>query len=497
MRSPMRRGVLIILSLAALGAPAAATGLRGTYFGDVAFTWHKCTRVDPTVDFDWSNTGPGCNISGEKYSVRWTGTIEPRYSETYTFSTVSDDGVRLYIDGKLIIDNWRDQGVMEHQGTIALKAGAPYSIQLDYYNNYLTGTVKLFWSSRSQTKEVVPAVRLTPNNAQCNAPAVINKFGTDGSIGAQWNAATRTLAYGRPGADGYYRIYLSDGDGRNERRLTHRAWQENRHQFPIAWHPSGKYLMALIEKPVHKGSSNDAIPGYGAFTDYWLVTPNGANAWKLVDLPDDYNYAITHGAFSPDGTKFVWTRRYLAPRLLDMNLLAGAYTFNVSDFIDGATPGLVNTRSFEPGGVQQGGEVESISQDNSTIAFYSTLASKNLLASRIYTLNINTGTLKELTTDSWAQAPNFTPDGKSIIYMTGAQADIFPFRLQGADWWIMNVDGSNKRRLTFMNVRDHPQSVNDFRLAGSLTFLSNTSFLGGVMTRSFGLVGYTAKVQCD
>ncbi len=81
----------------------------------------------------------------------------------------------------------------------------------------------------------------------------------------------------------------------------------------------------------------------------------------------------------------------------------------------------------------QGGEVESISHDNSTIAFYSTLASKNLFASRIYTLNINTNELKELTTESWAQAPNFTPDGRSIIYMTGAQADIFPFRLQGAD----------------------------------------------------------------
>ncbi len=61
----------------------------------------------------------------------------------------------------------------------------------------------------------------------------------------------------------------------------------------------------------------------------------------------------------------------------------------------------------------------------------------------------------------------------------------------------MNVDGSNKRRLTFMNVWNHPQSVNDFRLAGALTFTSNTSFLGGVMTQSLGLVGKTVKVSCD
>ncbi len=338
--------------------------------------------------------------------------------------------------------------------------------------------------------------RVAAHDGTCNPPTTLTDFGPPDAIGYQWNPATRTLAYGRPGRDGTYSIYLADADGHNERRLTHPAWREGRHQFPAAWHPSGKYLVALIEKPVHKGSSADAIPGYGAYTDYWVVTPDGRSAWKLVEMPDDYDFAITHAAFSRDGTKLVWTQRHQAPRLLDMNLLAGAYLFNVSEFIDGDVPRLGATRSFQPGGVLQGGEVESISADNSTIAFYSTLASKNLLASRIYTLNIETGVLRELTTESWAQAPNFTPDGRSIVYMTGAQADIFPFRLQGADWWIMNVDGSNKRRLTFMNVRDHPQSVNDFRLAGSLTFLSNTRFLGGVMTRSFGLVGKTVRVDC-
>jgi Tol biopolymer transport system component len=108
-----------------------------------------------------------------------------------------------------------------------------------------------------------------------------------------------------------------------------------------------------------------------------------------------------------------------------------------------------------PGGVEQEGEIESIAGDNRTIASYSTYVTKNLFASRIYTMDIETGAIRELTTESFAQAPTFTPDGKSIVYMTGAQADIFPFQLQGADWWIMNVDGSDKRRLTYMNVRGH------------------------------------------
>ena len=153
-------------------------------------------------------------------------------------------------------------------------------------------------------------------------------------------------------------------------------------------------------------------------------------------------------------------------------------------------------RSFRPGGVEQGGEVESIAADNETIAFYSTWVTKNLFASRIYTMNITSGEIRELTTESFAQAPTYTPDGKRIVYMTGAGADIFPFQLQGADGWIMNVDGSDKRRLTFMNLRNHAQSVNRFRLAGSLSFLSDTSFFGDVLTQSLGLVGKIVAVDC-
>ena len=321
-------------------------------------------------------------------------------------------------------------------------------------------------------------------------------FGTDARIGAKWNAASGTVAYGREQRDGHFHTFLADADGRSEQRVSFAAWRDDRHQFPAAWHPGGKYLVMLVEKNEHERSSVDAIPGYGAYTDYWLVTRDGAQAWKLYDLPQGYDHAITHAAFSPDGSKFVWTERVKAPRLWDLNLFAGAYVFNVADFVATPEPHLANTRRIVPGDVEQGGEIESIAGDNKTIAFYSTYVTKNLFASRIYTMNIETSEIRELTTESFAQAPTFTPDGKSIVYMTGAHADIFPFQLQGADWWIMNADGSDKRRLTFMNVRDHAQSVNRFRLAGSLSFTSDTSFFGDVLTQSLGLVGKIVKVEC-
>jgi len=330
----------------------------------------------------------------------------------------------------------------------------------------------------------------------CRGPAVLADFGSDGRIGAKWNGPTRTIAYGRTGASGHFHTFLADADGGNERRVAVRSWRDDRHQFPAAWHPGGQWLAMLVEKNEHERSSVDATPGYGAYTDYWIVSRDGRRASLLYELPDGYDHAITHAAFSPDGTKFVWTERVQAPRLLDLNLFAGGYVFKVADFVAEPSPRLANVRSFRPGGVDQGGEVESIAADNRTIAFYSTYVSRNLFASRIYTMDIESGAIRELTTESFAQAPTFTPDGRSIVYMSGAGAAVFAFQLQGADWWIMNVDGSDKRRLTFMNVRDHAHSANRFRLAGSLSFVSDTAFFGDVMTQSLGLVGKVVKVDC-
>jgi hypothetical protein len=337
----------------------------------------------------------------------------------------------------------------------------------------------------------------SPSAEGCHPPTTLKDFPVEHAIGAKWNAATSTMAFGRPGKDGTYATFISDIDGGRERRVASAGWRDDRHSFPVAWHPSGRYLVMTVEKPEHRGRRVDATPGYGGYSDYWLVTPDGRSAWKLVDLPSDRDHAITHAAFSPDGTKFVWTERIKAPRITSLNLLAGSYRFNVADFVDGDAPHLTTVRNIIPDGIDQGGEIESIASDDKTIAFYSTYRTKNLLASRIYTMDIENGAIQELTTQSWSQAPTFTPDGNHIVYMSGAEADVFPLSLQGADWWIMQRDGSHKQRLTFMNKRDNPQSVNKFRLAGSLTFISDRRFFGDVMTKSFGLVGHIVDVTIE
>jgi hypothetical protein len=103
--------------------------------------------------------------------------------------------------------------------------------------------------------------------------------------------------------------------------------------------------------------------------------------------------------------------------------------------------------------------------------------------------------LRTLTTESFAQAPTFTADGKRILYMTAADADVKPAKVIGADWWIMDLDGGNKQRLTYLSVQGSSQSNGGRQLAGSLTVLDDHTFYGDVLTKIFGLVGHIVKVE--
>ncbi|MEL6193559.1 MAG: PA14 domain-containing protein, partial [Bacteroidota bacterium] len=141
-------------------------GLIGTYFNNVDFTAQALERTDATIDFDWGSGSPDPSIEANTFSVRWEGQVLPRFTETYTFYTTSDDGVRLWIDGQLIIDMWQDQGGLTHSGTIALQAGNKVPIRMEYYENSGAGTAKLEWSSLRQDREVIPSSYLFIPEAQ-------------------------------------------------------------------------------------------------------------------------------------------------------------------------------------------------------------------------------------------------------------------------------------------------------------------------------------------
>ena len=142
------------------------TGLEGEYYDNVDFTNLKVTRVDPVIDFNWDSHSPDLSMAADTYSVRWTGQIRPLYTENYTFFTYSDDGVRLWVDDKLVVDNWSDQPPTEVNGTMLLSAGVKYDIKIEYYQNSGGAVMGLSWSSPSQKKEIVPQNCLFPPDFQ-------------------------------------------------------------------------------------------------------------------------------------------------------------------------------------------------------------------------------------------------------------------------------------------------------------------------------------------
>jgi len=141
------------------------TGLRGEYYNNMDFTSLVLTRDDTTINFNWGEGSPDATVGADTFSVRWEGQVEPRVegSETYTFYTTSDDGVRLWVNDQLLIDNWTDHGPTEDTGTITLTGGQKYDIVLEFYENAVGSVIKLEWSSPSQTEEIIPQTQLYPS----------------------------------------------------------------------------------------------------------------------------------------------------------------------------------------------------------------------------------------------------------------------------------------------------------------------------------------------
>lgn len=148
-------------------APFAATiwgtgkGLKGEYFNSSNFTNPAMTRIDSNVSFSEWSTGVHYTITGNTYSVRWTGLLEAQFSETYTFYLGSGGGHRLWIGNKLILDSWTEHYPdLFRSIPVTLVAGEKYAIRLDYFNTTGGTGMGLLWSSSSQPLEYVPQSQL-------------------------------------------------------------------------------------------------------------------------------------------------------------------------------------------------------------------------------------------------------------------------------------------------------------------------------------------------
>jgi hypothetical protein len=140
------------------------TNTTGTAFTNVSFnTPATLVRTDSVVNFNWGTTGPDPSIGGTNFTARWTGSVQSQFSETYTFTTIANDGVRLWINGRLIINDWNTHSsTATNSGSITLAAQQLYNIQLDYFQNTGNALVQLLWNSPSTPQAIIPQTQLYP-----------------------------------------------------------------------------------------------------------------------------------------------------------------------------------------------------------------------------------------------------------------------------------------------------------------------------------------------
>lgn len=139
--------------------PRRVGGLLGLYYQGRRFEELKLVMTDYEVDFDFQDRSPDRLIAEDGFSVRWRGFVKVDHETDYTFHTLSDDGVRLWVDGRPVISNWGDHAPKLDSGKIRLKEGY-HSLRLDFYENGGTAVIKLYWSSERIQMEIIPPASL-------------------------------------------------------------------------------------------------------------------------------------------------------------------------------------------------------------------------------------------------------------------------------------------------------------------------------------------------
>jgi glucose/arabinose dehydrogenase len=220
-----------------INTPATATTYTAQYVPQAGFTGEYfanrdlagapvLTRTDPAIDFLWSTNAPDPAVPADNFSARWSGT---RHFATgrYAFTTATDDGVRLYLDGQLVIDGWRDQSGYAYTYVADLVEG-DHALVMEYYDNAVDATAKLSWETTIDQPDSAwtgrfwntpgagssPTIPLTTPGLILTEAAIDHEWG-DGSpglgIGADHFAARWTKSALLPG--GVYQVVVTGDDG--------------------------------------------------------------------------------------------------------------------------------------------------------------------------------------------------------------------------------------------------------------------------------------------
>ncbi|MFF1280461.1 PA14 domain-containing protein [Streptomyces sp. NPDC058299] len=157
-------GLAAAPSATAAGSPLEPHGLKGEYYTQSApgaFDFHdlKATAFDPGIDFgDLEPRLRSATGRNDDVSVRWTGKVVPERTGPTTFSMTGDNGFRLWIDGKPVIDHWVDDWDNEQTSQpVELTAGKAYDVKVEYFEHFGGSNLHLRWTEPGEAEEAIPS----------------------------------------------------------------------------------------------------------------------------------------------------------------------------------------------------------------------------------------------------------------------------------------------------------------------------------------------------
>lgn len=141
-------------------------GLNAAYFNNIELQGEPVLeRIDPALNFRWTLYSPDPSVNFDFFSVRWTGTLTAPASGRYKIGITGNDGYRLYLDGRLIIDNWKSQTVSTQLADVDFIKGRDYDMRVEYFESSGVSSLKLIWTVgvaddwRTKVREAVQATR--------------------------------------------------------------------------------------------------------------------------------------------------------------------------------------------------------------------------------------------------------------------------------------------------------------------------------------------------
>ena len=154
-------GTIHRISYSAAGSCAEGTFLA-EYHNSVDLSGPPVlTRCEGAIDNNWGTGSPAPGVNSDGFSVRWTGRFTFA-AGTYTFTSTADDGIRVYVDGALRIDDWQLQSATTEQATVQLTAGV-HTVEVDYFENTGQAVAQLSWTQSGNPNTPPAPVIDTPS----------------------------------------------------------------------------------------------------------------------------------------------------------------------------------------------------------------------------------------------------------------------------------------------------------------------------------------------